>query len=218
MGNGLGADDLFLELETFWRDLVDPGENQCDGKADGEKSEQELLDYAQRNNIVNLSERETIARKRLADLSDEFTLAETELITARSRYEAATEAPLGEFPEILKSDAVRRLERRLSEARSELASFSSRYGPEWPAVKETRIEIQDLEDQLADEKRRALAGSRQDFQLARDRHDRLERAVGGQRACVPRTFALPTRPRCLAAARHRVAVARCYWPWPWAFS
>ena len=88
------------------------------------------------------------------------------------------------FPEILKSDAVRRLEQQLSEARSKLASFSSRYGPEWPEVKETRLEIEDLEKQLDSEKRRALAGSRQDYEMAQDRHDRLDQAVNDQRAMV----------------------------------
>jgi capsular exopolysaccharide synthesis family protein len=151
---------------------------------DVEKGEQELLDYAQRNNIVNLSERETIARKRLSDLSDELTVAETELITAQSRYEAAKSASLGEFPEVLKSDAVRRLEQQLSTAKSELASFSSRYGPEWPAVKETRLEIADLEEQLTQEKRRALAGARQGYEMAQDRHNRLDQAVNDQRATV----------------------------------
>ena len=149
-----------------------------------EKSEQELLAYARRNNIVNLSERETIARKRLSDLSDELTVAETDLITDQARFEAADRASLEEFPELLKSDAIRRLERQLSEARSELASFSSRYGPEWPAVKETRLEIEDLEGQLSAEKRRALAGSRQDFDLAQDRHEKLTQAVDKQRALV----------------------------------
>ena len=57
-----------------------------------EQSEQELLDYAQRNSILNLSERETIARKRLVDLSDELTEAESELITRQSRFEAAQSA------------------------------------------------------------------------------------------------------------------------------
>ena len=151
---------------------------------EAEKSEQELLDHAKRNNIVNLSERETIARKRLADLSDEFTVAETELITQQARFEAADQASLEGFPEVLKSDAIRRLERQISEARSQLASVSSRYGPEWPAVKETRLEIEDLEAQLSAGKRQALTGSRQAFGLAQDRHNKLAEAVDKQRLLV----------------------------------
>ena len=149
-----------------------------------ERSEQALLEYAQRNNIVNLSERETIARKRLADLSDERTAAETELITDQARYEAAKNASLDQFPESLKTESIRSLERRLSEAESELASFSSRYGPEWPAVKQTRIEIEDFERQLKAQRQEALSSARQQYQLTLDRHARLEAAVTRQRELV----------------------------------
>ena len=149
-----------------------------------EQTEQELLDYAQRNNIVNLSERETIARKRLTDLSDELTVAESELITRQARFEAAGTASGGELPEALKTEAVQGLEDRLSKAKSELASYSSRYGPEWPTVKETRLEIEDLESQLAQERQRALSGARQEYEFARDRHDRLMEAASVQRLLV----------------------------------
>jgi len=159
--------------------------NQLEGlQIEVERSEQELLDYAQRNNIVNLSERETIARKRLADLSDERTVAETQLIGDESRYEAAMNASLSQFPESLKTEAIRRIEQRLSEARNELASFSGRYGPEWPAVKQTRLEVDDLESQLEAQKKEALASARQQFQVTRDRFARLDAAVSRQRALV----------------------------------
>lgn len=149
-----------------------------------EQTEQKLLAYAKSNNIVNLSERETIARKRLADMSDELTAAESELIRQQSRYDAAQQASAEELPESLKNEAIRRLEQGLSEAKSRLASFSSRYGSEWPAVKDTRVEIADLERQLAEERRRALNSARQDYRLARDRFDRLETAVAEQRGLV----------------------------------
>lgn len=146
-----------------------------------ERSEQQLLDYAQRNNIVNLSERETIARKRLADLSDDLTEAQAEKIEFEARYDASRSASVDQFPASLKNEAIRSLEKRISETKSELAGYSSRYGPEWPAVKETRLEIQELESQIADERRRALTSARQDYELARDRHDKLETAVAEQR-------------------------------------
>ena len=149
-----------------------------------EQSEQELLDYARRNSILNLSERETIARKRLADLSDELTEAESELITRQARFEAAQSASESELPEALKTDAVRRLEDRLSKARSQLASYSSRFGPEWPTVKETRLEIEDLESQLAQERHGAITGARQEYEFASDRHEKLSAAASNQKLLV----------------------------------
>ncbi|MGB5889823.1 MAG: polysaccharide biosynthesis tyrosine autokinase, partial [Thermoanaerobaculia bacterium] len=173
-----GKYDATIRASTFLRKQLE------DLQIEVERSEQELLDYAQRSNIVSLSDRETISRKRLADLSDELTLAETELITYRSRYDAALSASVDEFPQGLETEAIRRLAERLSEAKSRLASFSSRYGPEWPSVKETRLEIEELEQQLREEKRGAIVSARQDFQLALDRYDRFESAVAGQRDLV----------------------------------
>ena len=167
-----------IRATDFLRDQLEGLQIEVEGSA------QSLLDYAQRNNIVSLSDRETIARKRLADLSDERTVAETELITQESRYETAKSASISQYPESLKTETIRNLERRLSEAKSELASFSSRYGPEWPAVKETRLEIDDLERQLTEQKRQSLGSARQDFQLTKDRHARLEAAVARQRELV----------------------------------
>ncbi len=149
-----------------------------------ETTEQELLDYAHRNNIVNLSDKETIGRKRLADLSDQLTEAQTQLITDQARFEASQSASLQDFPEGLKNDAIHRLEQRLSEARSRLAGFSSRYGPEWPPVNETRLEIAELEQQLQAEKRQGLTSARQDYELSRDRYEKLGAAVAGQRELV----------------------------------
>jgi len=173
-----GKYDATTRASDFLRSQLDELQIQV------EQSEQKLLDYAKRNNIVNLSERETIARKRLADLSDELTQAETELITQKARYDAASQGSVSEYPEILKSEGIRRLEQKLSEAKSKLAGFSSRYGPEWPAVKETRLEIEELENQLLTEKRRALHGARQDYELAQSRYEKLSTAVDQQRALV----------------------------------
>lgn len=151
-----------------------------------EQSEQALLRYAQEQNIVNLGERETIARKRLADLSDELTRAETAFLSEQARYAATQAATLESFPEILKTEAMRELEQRLSALRGELSGLSNVYGPEWPRMKTLRSEIAGLEAQLADRKRQALSSARQEAALVGNRQAKLEAAVAEQRALVDR--------------------------------
>jgi capsular exopolysaccharide synthesis family protein len=149
-----------------------------------EKSEEALLKYAQDNNIVNLNERETLNRKRLADLNDQLTQAEAELIAASARFETANGTASVNLPESLKTRSLRDLEGRLSELERQLAGFSSRYGPAWPAVSELRTEIGELEVQLAAERQRAIESVRQDHALAAQRHARLLAAVSEQRRLV----------------------------------
>ena len=148
-----------------------------------ERSEQALLRYAQQQNIVNLGERETIARKRLADLSDELTRAETGYLSEQARYAATQAATLESFPEILKTDAMRGLEQRLSTLEGELSGLSNVYGPEWPRVKTLRSEIAGLEAQLDAQKRQALSSARQEAALAGNRQ--AQARGGGGRSRTP---------------------------------
>ena len=66
----------------------------------------------------------------------------------------------------------------------ELAGFSSRYGPEWPAVKQLNTEVGELRLQLQMERRQALQSVRQDFEVAQRRHATLQAAVDEQRDLV----------------------------------
>ncbi|MEM7352122.1 MAG: Wzz/FepE/Etk N-terminal domain-containing protein, partial [Acidobacteriota bacterium] len=151
-----------------------------------EQSEESLIRYAQAKNIVNINERETINRKKLADLSDELTQAESQLITQSTRYEAAARANLNAFPEALKSAQIRELEVVLGERERRLAGLSGRYGPGWPAVKDLNLEIGELSRQLESEKRQAIAAANAEYRLARDRRDRLAAALREQRQSVDR--------------------------------
>ena len=151
-----------------------------------EQSEQDLLRYAQEQNIVNLTERETIAKKRLADLSDELTAAETEYLSEQARFTATRSATTEVFPEVLKSESMRDIEEKLSTLEAELSGLSSLYGPEWPRVKTLRSEIAGLRIQLSAQQRKALSSTSQEAALAGDRRARLQAAVAEQRTLVDR--------------------------------
>ncbi len=151
-----------------------------------ERSEESLIKYAQAKNIVNLNERGTINRKRLADLNDELTRAEAELIAQTTRHEAARSATSGAFPETLKGPRIRDLEVQIGGRESELASLSERYGPEWPKVKEVSLDLGELRRQLELAKTRAIAGARSEHRLARERREKLSSAFNQQRQTVDR--------------------------------
>ncbi|MEM7585195.1 MAG: polysaccharide biosynthesis tyrosine autokinase [Acidobacteriota bacterium] len=151
-----------------------------------EESEEALVKYAQAKNIVNLNERETINRKKLADLSDELTRAESDLILKTTRYEAANAASISAFPEALKNSQIRSLEERLAQNERDLAGLSSRYGEQWPAVKELRRQIEEAKSQLAAQKRQALGAAASEYRLARERRDKLQAALAQQRQIVDR--------------------------------
>jgi capsular exopolysaccharide synthesis family protein len=149
-----------------------------------ERSEQELLRYAKERNIVNLGDRETIARKRLEDFSDELTRAKGELIAQQARHETVRTVDLRDLPESLKTPPIRELETRISQKDGELAGLADRYGPEWPTVKTLRSELAELRQQLETAKRQALGGVRQEYELVQRRYAELDAASGEQRSLV----------------------------------
>ncbi len=149
-----------------------------------ERSEEALLSYARANNIVNLGERETLERKRLSDLNDEFTRAESEMIARRARYEALRNAPAELLAAQPDGDRIARVASRLSEAELQLAGMSGHYGPEWPAVKRLRLEIAELREQLESERRAAIGSAQRDYQVARERYRKLLEAETAQRRLV----------------------------------
>ena len=163
-------------LQTQLRDL----------KIRVEQSEEALLAYARAKNIVNYDQREDISRKKLADLSDEVTSAEAELIDTAARARAAEGAGDGSFPESLMNDNLRDLERRLSELEQQAAAASVDFGPEWPAVKELQRQVEQLRQQSAAEKAKIVDGARQEYGLALDRQQRLTMALAEQRTIVDR--------------------------------
>ncbi len=150
-----------------------------------EESEAELLDYARSKNIVNYDERESLGRKRLADLSDELTTVQTELIELEARARAAELAQNG-LPEILKTPALRDLEQRLSEAEQQMATLSGRFGPEWPEVKELRLTSDQLRQQIAREENRLRESAKAEYRVSADQRERLANTIAGQRGVVDR--------------------------------
>ncbi len=153
-------------------------------KSKVESSEASLLDYAQRKNIIAVSGNETVNRKRFADLSDEKTRLFNEMVAAQARYEAVRNAPGRSLPESFKDERIRSLEGRLSELEGELAGYSSRYGPEWPAVKQLRSQSNDLRAQLETARREAISSAEQNYQLARNRHNRIASTMTDQQQVV----------------------------------
>ncbi len=151
-----------------------------------ERSEEALLRYAREKNIVNLSERENLSRARLSDLNQQLNEAEAELINEQARYEAAQSATVESLPAVLRTETMRLLETRISEAEGRLAGLSARYGVNWPEVREARQELDSLRQQFLAEKRNAIATARENYRLAADRFEKLSAAAADQRLQVDR--------------------------------
>ena len=146
-----------------------------------ERSEEELTRYAREHGILNIDERENVVVQKLADLNQEMTRIQTDLIARTAHYSIVKAATVENFPQSLKNQAIIGLEKRLFQLEQDLASLSTRFGPEWPEIRKTREEVSKVEEQLLQEKESTIREARVLYQVARKHHQLLAEALEQQK-------------------------------------
>ncbi len=153
-------------------------------KSKVEKSEAELVKYARENNILNITDRESISQQTLSDLNRQVTEVQGTLISESARFQAVRNATVDNFPQVLRSPTIQTLEERLFGLEQNLASLSAQFGAEWPAVVQAREQITEVKQQLAKEKREAIQRARMEYQMVIDRDRMLQGAFNRQKSQV----------------------------------
>ncbi len=147
-----------------------------------EKAQEELVRYSRENEIVQLSENQTITVERLADLNRRLVEAETDRIRAETLYRLSREGEIDALPPVLADPQVQALNARLAELRQELAQLNVEYQPTHPRLARVREQIAEVERQLALAKRRIVANIEAEYKAAVRRERDLRAALERQRA------------------------------------
>ncbi|MCS6816734.1 MAG: polysaccharide biosynthesis tyrosine autokinase [Blastocatellia bacterium] len=147
-----------------------------------EKAQEELVRYSRENEIVQLSENQTITVERLADLNRRLIEAETDRIRAETLYRLSREGEVDALPPVLADPQIQALNARLAELRQELAQLNVEYQPTHPRVARVREQIAEVERQLVLAKRRILANIEAEYKAAVRRESDLRAALERQRA------------------------------------
>jgi len=156
-------------------------ENQLqDFKVKVEKSEESLVQYAHAHNILNLADQENVVIQKLADLNEEMTKVESEMIAKSAEYERIKTVSVEDFPAGLVTEKISGLEANENELRQKLASLTRRYGHRWPDVQQAQEELAQVSDQLNREKEQALRQAIADYEVATVRQKRLADALARQ--------------------------------------
>ena len=145
-----------------------------------ERSEEGLILYARQHGILNIDDRENVVVQKLADLNQEITEVQADLIAKKALHSVVKDATVEDLPQSLKSQAILELEKRRFELEQDLASLSTRFGPEWPEVKKTREEVSKVEEQLREQKESAIRETRLQYQVTRDHYRLLTEALEQQ--------------------------------------
>jgi len=150
-------------------------------KAAVDLSDAALKEYANRQNILSIDGRQQFALNKLVDLQQEATRLEAQMIAERAQLQELETASAVEFPQGLKNETILQLQQRLSALNQELASFSTRFGADWPAARSVRKQIDEVTEQLAAEKQRAVATVRKRYQASREQSTMLSEELDEQK-------------------------------------
>jgi capsular exopolysaccharide synthesis family protein len=144
-------------------------------------SEASLNRYADKRKILSIDGRQEVALDKLVDLQQEATRLEAQMIAERARLQELEDASIAEFPPSLRDETILQLQDRLSSLNQQLASFSARFGTDWPEAKAVQRQIAEVTQQLATAKQRTLAEATTRYQASRELHGMLQEQLEQQK-------------------------------------
>lgn len=190
--NTIAEDYIDQNLEARWKatqKATDWLSQQLIGvKAKLEKSEEQLQGYAQRNGLVFLETdkgaSENTANERLQQLQQELTKTQAERYEKESVYRLVQAGDYGSLPGVVDNKLIQDLSERLAELKRELADLSTKFNPEYPRVKETQSQIDEIERALKEERQRAADKITNEYLAAVRRESLVEQALKDQQELV----------------------------------
>jgi polysaccharide biosynthesis transport protein len=156
-----------------------------------EDSERQLVDYATRQQIINVNdgsntpgENQSLASNNLVALNGALAQARAARVAAEEKWRQASTASLMTLPEVLENPAMQ----RMSESRAALAAQynqqSARYRPEFPEMLQLKAQIDELDRQINAMARSIRDSIRGQYVVAANQERSLEGQVNGLKADV----------------------------------
>lgn len=131
-----------------------------------QKSEAELIQYAREKNILNIDQDQTITLQRFSELDKELTGVESRLVELQAKQANIRSATVDNFPPRLENDQINKLEERLNMLRQQLARLSGQFGPNWPETVQTRKELNEVHQQLSEERQKAIDEAKNEYSVS----------------------------------------------------
>jgi polysaccharide biosynthesis transport protein len=181
--NALASEYIQMNFETKYDATITASKflakQLVDLKAQVEKSEAEMVKFAQEHNIYTLGEKENVIMQTLADLNAALTQAKAERIEKETTWRIVHS---GQFPDSLRGDDIRKLEANVGQLQQQHARLRAFYKPGWPELKQTAGELTEAERQLAAAKAAALGNVETAYSAAQQREKLLAEALEAQKS------------------------------------
>src|SRR5215475_11411332 len=149
-----------------------------------QKSEDARLEYERKNQIWELDDKSNVTTQRLADLNKELTDAQSERMKKQALYEFARSADADSVPEMRSDSVLQELIKKRGDASTQYAEALSQYGPNFPKVQRMQLQIKEIDQLIANEKKSIIEQMGNDYNAARQREMLLTQALEEQKGEV----------------------------------
>jgi chain length determinant protein EpsF len=148
-----------------------------------ESAQARLSRHQQEKGIVSIDERLDSENARLAELSQQLTLAQSATYDSQSRVSEGRASATG-LPDVATAPVVRELRTDIARAEARLADASENFGPAHPTYLRLKAEFDTLKDRLEEELKNSSASIETVSRVSQQREASLAQAVAAQKARV----------------------------------
>jgi len=147
------------------------------------EAEERLQNYLRDNQVLDFGQKDGTVASRLAELNHLLLQAETERQNAQLSYELSRSvSDVSTTPEIQRDQIVQELNKKLTELRQQREQLMVEFTPEWPEVKKTTNQLQQVEGELRAAHQRILGTIENQYGTAVQREQALRASFVQQRA------------------------------------
>ncbi len=151
-----------------------------------EKSQQALVDYEKQNAIVNVNEKEdrqNVTQERMADLSRDLTIAQTDRLQKESVYEMVR-TNQAQVAYLVQDDLLQKLEEKHADLKSQYIDVLGQSGPKHPKAQRLQSQLDEVQSLIDRERKRILDRIQNDYMAALEREKLLTAAVAKEKTQV----------------------------------
>jgi polysaccharide biosynthesis transport protein len=186
--NTLVSDFVELSQEERWKAAEGTAEWLTNHlnimKAQLEKSEAQLQDYARTSGLTFTSEKDNLAENHLKQIQDELSKAQADRIANQAKFEGAKSKAVDSLPEVLEDPTMREYRQRLTDLQRQYAELSATLTPEHYRVQRVQAQITELKSEMQKERNNVLRRISNEYAAALRRENLLSKANAAQERIV----------------------------------
>ena len=148
------------------------------------RSEDARIQYERTNQIWAIDDKNNASTARLSDLNKQFTDAESESLKRQALYEFAKNGEGDAVPQIRDNGTLQVLQRKRADLAVQYSDLVNQYGPNYPKVLRLQMQMKEVDDQMAHERKGILAQLDSEYREAKQHEELLSHVLDQQKSEV----------------------------------